>query len=97
MKTKGAERSSGGKEGGGVAAGGWEGSQKGKIANFEESERNHHQVRKETVQEEQEEIQRWLLQGKNWIFHEEWIERKRETMADGLPSQAWYSGCEVYP
>jgi hypothetical protein len=73
------------------------GSQKGRIANFEESERNHHQGRKETVQGEQEEIQRLLLQGKNWIFHEEWIERKKEIKADGLPSQAWYSGHVVYP
>ncbi len=72
------------------------GSQKRKTANFEESERNHLQVRKETVQGEQEEIQKLLLQGKNWIFHEEWNERKTETMADGLPSQAWHSGHVVY-
>ncbi len=72
------------------------GSQKGKTANFEESERIHPQVRKETVQEEQEEIQKLLLQGKDWIFHEEWNGRKKETMADGLPSQAWHSGHVVY-
>ncbi len=68
------------------------GSQKGKIANFEESGRNHPQVRKETGQEEQEGIQKLLLQEKNWIFHGEWHGRKKETMADGLPCQAWHSG-----
>ncbi len=44
------------------------GSQKGKIANFEESERNHLQVRKEIEQEEQEEIQKLLRQGKIGFF-----------------------------
>ncbi len=67
------------------------GSQKGKIANFEESERNHLQVRKEIEQEEQEGIQKLLLQGTNWIFHAEWLGRKKGTMADGLPSQVWHS------
>ncbi len=67
------------------------GSQKGKMANFEESERNHLQVRKEIEQEEQEGIQKLLLQEKNWIFHVERPGRKKENMVDGLPSQAWHS------
>ncbi len=49
------------------------GSQKGKIANSEESERNHLQVRKETEQEEQGGIQKLLLQEKDLIFHGEWF------------------------
>jgi hypothetical protein len=67
------------------------GSRNGKIADFVESERNCHQGKKETVQGEQEENQRWLLLEKNWIFHGEWIERKKGIMADGLPSQAYCS------
>jgi hypothetical protein len=73
MKTKGAERSSGGKRGGGAVSGDWEREPKGKIANSEENERNHPQVRKETEQEGQGGIQMLLLQEKNRIFHGEWL------------------------
>jgi hypothetical protein len=49
------------------------GSQKGRIANSAENERNHPQVRKEIGQEEQGGIQKLLLQEKNLIFHGEWL------------------------
>ena len=49
------------------------GSQKGRIANCEENERNHPQVRKEIGQEEQGGIQKLLLQEKDLIFHGEWF------------------------
>ncbi len=48
-------------------------SQKGKILNSSGNERIHLQVRKEIEREEQEEIQRWLQQGKNQFFHVAWF------------------------
>ncbi len=69
----------------------WEvekGNQKGRIANFGGNERNHHQERQKIVLAGQEGNQKWLLQETNWISHEEWIERQKGTMGDGLPNQA---------
>ncbi len=37
------------------------------------------------MQAGQEEKQKCLLQGTSWIFHEEWIERKKETWEMAYP------------
>jgi hypothetical protein len=61
------------------------GSQKGKIANRGESERNHHQGRKETVQGEQEENQRLLLREKIGFFMRSGSKGKKEPWQMAYP------------